>query len=308
MTMAPLVLKNRVFVGNSGAEMGVRGFIAALDAETGSEVWRAWSTGPDTDVRIVPGVTRPPYPKDQGANLGVASWGGTTLWKQGGGTVWAWIRYDPDLNLLFHGTANPGVWNPDMRPGANQWATSMFARDPETGFAQDMYQMTPHDGWDYDGVNENIVADVAGKKLVVRFDRNGFAYIARSRDRPDPQCEALRSYELGVRHRPRDRRADPEPRQGDERRRECPGHLSGGAGRQGPAARRILAADGTVLRAHEPVLHGLPRAQGHLHGRAHRSWVRVSRSRPPVFPPRRESSSEALVPRLASPFHADVRA
>lgn len=176
MTMAPLVLKNRVFVGNSGAEMGVRGFIAALDAETGHEVWRAWSTGPDNDVRIVPGLTRPPYPKDQGANLGVASWGGTTLWKQGGATVWGWITYDPELNLLFHGTANPGVWNPDMRPGANQWATAMFARDPDTGFAQYMYQMTPHDSWDYDGVNENIVADVAGKKLVVRFDRNGFAY------------------------------------------------------------------------------------------------------------------------------------
>jgi lanthanide-dependent methanol dehydrogenase len=176
MTMAPLVVKNRVFVGNSGAEMGVRGFIAALDAETGRELWRAWSTGPDSDVRIVPGLTRPPYPKDQGAELGVLSWGGTTLWQQGGGTVWAWITYDPELNLLFHGTANPGVWNPDMRPGDNKWATTMFARDPETGFAQYMYQMTPHDSWDYDGVNENIVADVMGKKLVVRFDRNGFAY------------------------------------------------------------------------------------------------------------------------------------
>ena len=175
MTMAPLVVKNRVFVGNSGAEMGVRGFIAALDAETGYEVWRAWSTGPDTDVLIVPGVTRPPYAKDEGVDNGMTSWGGT-LWKQGGGTVWAWVTYDPDHKLLFHGTANPGVWNPDMRPGANQWATTMFARDPETGIAQYMYQITPHDSWDYDGVNENIVADVAGKKLVVRFDRNGFAY------------------------------------------------------------------------------------------------------------------------------------
>ena len=176
MTMAPLVVNNKVFVGNSGAEMGVRGFIAALDAESGRELWRAWSTGPDNDVRIVPGVTHPPYPKDQGAELGIVTWGGTTLWQQGGSTVWAWITYDPELNLLFHGTANPGVWNPDMRPGDNKWSTTMFARDPDTGIAQYMYQMTPHDGWDYDGVNENIVADVGGKQLVVRFDRNGFAY------------------------------------------------------------------------------------------------------------------------------------
>jgi PQQ-dependent dehydrogenase (methanol/ethanol family) len=182
MTMAPLIVKNKVFVGNSGAEMGVRGFIAALDAETGRELWRAWSTGPDNDVRIVPGLTHPPYPKDQGAELGVLTWPpaaappATSSWQLGGSTVWSWITYDPELNLLFHGTANPGVWNPDMRPGDNKWSTTMFARDPESGIAQYMYQMTPHDGWDYDGVNENIVADVAGKQLVVRFDRNGFAY------------------------------------------------------------------------------------------------------------------------------------
>jgi lanthanide-dependent methanol dehydrogenase len=175
MTMAPLVIRNKVFVGNSGGEMGVRGFIAGLDAETGKEVWRGWSTGPDSDVLIVPGVTRPPYPQDQGVNLGVTTWPGT-LWQQGGSTVWLWITYDPEFNLVFHGTANPGVWNPDMRPGDNKWSTTMFARDPDTGVVRYMYQMTPHDAWDYDGTNENIVADVGGRKLVVRFDRNGFAY------------------------------------------------------------------------------------------------------------------------------------
>lgn len=183
MTMAPLIVRDKVFVGNSGGEMGVRGFIAALNAENGREVWRAWSTGSDSDVKIVlnPLVTKPPYTQDQGAELGLSSWPGT-LWEQGGSTVWAWITYDPDLNLLFHGTANPGVWNPDMRPGDNKWSTTMFARNPDTGIAQYMYQMTPHDNWDYDGVNENIVADVgrteevAGTKVVVRFDRNGLAY------------------------------------------------------------------------------------------------------------------------------------
>jgi len=176
MTMAPLVVRNRVFVGNSGSELGVRGFIAALDAETGNQVWRAYSTGSDADVRIVPGVTHPPYPQDQGVDLGLVTWLPPGDFTKGGGTVWAWVTYDPELNLLFHGTANPGVWNPDMRPGDNKWATTMFARDPDTGIAQYMYQMTPHDSWDYDGVNENILADVGAAKLAVRFDRNGFAY------------------------------------------------------------------------------------------------------------------------------------
>jgi PQQ-dependent dehydrogenase (methanol/ethanol family) len=187
MTMAPLVIRNKVFVGNSGAELGVRGFIAALDADTGKEVWRAWSTGPDTDVRIVQGTSLPFYAKEDPVarpNQGVTTWPATypppgpqlPAWKLGGSTVWAWLTYDPDFNLLFHGTANPGVWNPDMRPGENKWSTTMFARDPDTGVARYMYQMTPHDSWDYDGVNENIVADVGGQKLVVRFDRNGFAY------------------------------------------------------------------------------------------------------------------------------------
>ncbi len=180
ITMAPLVAKNKVFVGNSGGELGVRGFIAALDAETGKELWRAWSTGPDADVRIVRPFFVPPYPKDAPPDLGTTTWPGE-LWRQGGSTVWAWVTYDPVLDLLFHGTANPGVWNPDMREGgpggdSNHWSTSVFARNPDTGNAKWAYQMTPHDGWDYDGVNENIVADVDGQQLLVRFDRNGFAY------------------------------------------------------------------------------------------------------------------------------------
>src|SRR3954467_7856640 len=174
VTMAPLVVRNNVFIGNSGGEMGVRGFIQALNVNTGATVWKAFSTGPDADVRIGPRF-HPFYPKDRGVDLGSTTWGGD-LWQHGGSAVWAWLTYDPVSNLLYHGTANPGVWNPDLRPGDNKWATTMFARDPESGIAQYMYQMTPHDGWDYDGVNENIVADVAGKQLVVRFDRNGFAY------------------------------------------------------------------------------------------------------------------------------------
>jgi alcohol dehydrogenase (cytochrome c) len=185
MTMAPLVVGNKVLVGNSGGELGVRGFIAALDLDTGTEVWRAWSTGPDADVKIGPRF-RPFYAKDTGTNLGVATWPasppspGKAAWELGGSTVWGYVSYDPVLNLIYHGTANPGVWNADMRPGDNKWSTSVFARDPNTGEALWAYQVTPHDSWDFDGINENIVADlvIAGqpRKVLVRFDRYGFAY------------------------------------------------------------------------------------------------------------------------------------
>jgi len=172
MTMAPVVVGSNVIVGNSGAELGVRGFIAALDLNTGKEKWRAWSTGPDTDVKIGANF-KPFYPKDQGANLGTSTWPGN-LWIHGGGTVWGWISSDG--TTLFHGTANPGVWNADMRPGDNKWSTTQFARNPDTGDALWAYQMTPHDAWDYDGVNEGILADLTIGKTLVRFDRNGFAY------------------------------------------------------------------------------------------------------------------------------------
>ena len=185
MTMAPLIVGNKVLVGNSGGELGVRGFIAALDLNTGAEVWRAWSTGPDADVRIGPRF-HPFYVKDQGTNLGVTTWPATSAavgkaaWELGGSTVWGYISYDPGLNLIYHGTANPGVWNADMRPGANKWSTTVFARDPNTGEAIWAYQVTPHDSWDFDGINESIVADIpiggATRKVIVRFDRNGFAY------------------------------------------------------------------------------------------------------------------------------------
>jgi lanthanide-dependent methanol dehydrogenase len=178
ITMAPLVVGDKVFVGNSGGEMGVRGFAVALNVNTGKEVWRAFSTGPDVDVRIGP-TFHAFYPKDNGTNLGTTTWPGTQ-WKQGGATVWAWFTYDPTLNLLYHGTANPGVWDADIRPGDNKWSTTIFARDPDTGDAKWAYQVTPHDAWDYDGVNENIVADLpiggATRQLLVHFDRNGFAY------------------------------------------------------------------------------------------------------------------------------------
>ncbi|MBA2683313.1 MAG: PQQ-dependent dehydrogenase, methanol/ethanol family [Gemmatimonadaceae bacterium] len=178
MTMAPLVVKGKVYVGNSGGEMGVRGWITALDAKTGKIAWQAYNTGPDKDVKVG-SAFKPFYASLKPANMGVTSWRGDQ-WKIGGSTVWGWITYDPETNSVFYGTANPGTWNPDLRPGDNLYSTAAMARDADTGELKWAYQYTPHDAWDYDGVNEHIVADIpfngTTRKVVVHFDRNGFAY------------------------------------------------------------------------------------------------------------------------------------
>lgn len=179
MTMAPLVVKGKVLVGNSGGEFGVRGWLAALDINSGKVAWRAYSTGPDKDVLIGPDF-KPVYAMDQGKDLGVKTWP-PEAWKIGGGTVWGWISYDPELDLIYYGTGNPGPWNPDQRPGDNKWTSGIFARDPDTGQARWFYQTSPHDLHDYDGINELILLDmpVGGRmrKVVVRPERNGYVYV-----------------------------------------------------------------------------------------------------------------------------------
>jgi PQQ-dependent dehydrogenase (methanol/ethanol family) len=179
MTMAPLVVGDKVYVGNSGGEMGVRGWLTALDAGSGRIVWRAYHTGPDADVLIGPRF-KPFYPSHRGQDLGVSTWP-ADQWKLGGGTVWGWISYDPETNAIFYGTGNPGVWNPAMRPGDNKWSTTMFARDADTGEALWAYQTAPHDEHDYDGVNEILLLDleIGGRtrKVAVRPGRTGFMYV-----------------------------------------------------------------------------------------------------------------------------------
>jgi lanthanide-dependent methanol dehydrogenase len=178
ITMAPIVVKGKVIVGSSGGEMGVRGWIAAIDAATGKEVWRAYNVGPDRDVKIGPKF-KPFYAHDRGKDLGVTTWPGDT-WKTGGGVVWGWLSYDPALNLIYYGTSNPGPWNVNQRKGDNKWTAAILARDADTGEAVWAFQVTPHDMWDYDAVNENILVDLPIKgqmrKALVHFDRNGFAY------------------------------------------------------------------------------------------------------------------------------------
>jgi PQQ-dependent dehydrogenase (methanol/ethanol family) len=179
ITMAPLVVKGKLLVGNSGGEMGIRGWITALDTATGKQAWRAYSTGPDADVLIGPSF-KPFYAGDRGKDLGVKTWP-SEAWKIGGGTVWGWISYDPELDLLYYSTSNPGPWNPEQRPGANKWTAGIFARKPDTGEALWFYQWSPHDLYDYDGVNESVLLDLpvrgSARKVLMHPDRNGYMYM-----------------------------------------------------------------------------------------------------------------------------------
>jgi len=178
MTAAPMVFGDRVLVGISGGEFGVRGHVTAYNLRDGSLAWRAFSTGPDNEMLIDPQRTTH-MGQPVGPNSSLQSWQGDQ-WRIGGGTTWGWYSYDPQLNLVYYGTGNPSTWNPVQRPGDNKWSMTIFARDANTGMARWVYQMTPHDEWDFDGVNEMILADlnVRGQqtRALVHFDRNGFAY------------------------------------------------------------------------------------------------------------------------------------
>jgi PQQ-dependent dehydrogenase (methanol/ethanol family) len=178
ITMAPLVVHDKVLVGNSGGELGVRGWLTALDANSGQIVWRAWSTGSDADCLIGPEF-KPFYDSDKGKDFGIKTWP-PNRWQIGGGNVWGWITYDPELNLIYYGTGNPGVWNPELRPGDNKWTCGVFARNPDTGQARWYYQMNPHDQFDHDGVNENLVLDLTidgqPRKVLLAAQRKGYDY------------------------------------------------------------------------------------------------------------------------------------
>ncbi len=179
MTMAPLVVKDKVLVGVSGGEMGVRGWITALDLETGEIVWQANHTGPDEDV-LIGDRFKAPYPWMEGEDLGVKTWP-ADRWEIGGGTVWGWISYDPELDLIYYGSGNPGPWNPNQREGDNLWTTTIFARDPDTGEAVWAYQTSPHDLWDHDSVNELVLLDLEidgeMRKVMIRPGRTGYMYV-----------------------------------------------------------------------------------------------------------------------------------
>jgi len=181
-TNAPHVFKDKVITGISGGEWGVRGFIAAYNLSDGKLAWKGYSVGPDAEMLIDPAKTMT-WTDGKLAAVGpdssLKTWKGDQ-WKIGGGTTWGWYSYDKALNLMYYGSGNPSTWNPAQRPGDNKWSMTIFARDVDTGMAKWVYQMTPYDEWDFDGINEMILADidVKGKptKALVHFDRNGFGY------------------------------------------------------------------------------------------------------------------------------------
>jgi len=177
-TDAPFVFKDKVLVGVSGGEFGVRGWVSAYNIKDGKLAWRGFSEGPDSDTLIDP-VKTTALGKPVGPDSSTSTWQGDQ-WKIGGGATWGWYSYDPALNLVYYGSGNPSTWNPVQRPGDNRWSMSIFARDLDTGAVKWIYQMTPHDEWDFDGVNEMILSDQtvggAPRKLLTHFDRNGFGY------------------------------------------------------------------------------------------------------------------------------------
>ena len=258
ITMAPLVVKDKVLVGNSGGEFGVRGWLIAVDAHTGKLAWRAYSTGPDKEVLIGPRF-KPFYASDKGQDLGVKTWP-PDAWKIGGGTVWGWISYDPDTNLIFYGTANPGPWNADERPGDNKWTAGIFARDADTGEAVWYYQYSQHDLFDYDGVNENLLLELPingqQRKVIVHPDRNGYVYVLdRATGQPlsaSPFAYVNTSKGVDLKSGLLQYNDEKKPKFGSVTREICPT----APGRQRLAALRVLTQNRLAVHASQQSLYG----------------------------------------------------
>ncbi len=162
VTVAPLVIKDKLILGPAGGEYGIRGFILALDPKDGKELWR---------FNTVPGPGEP----------GHDTWGGDS-WMRGGGPIWTTGSYDPELNLTYWGVGNPGPdWNGDARPGDNLYTESVIALDPDTGTLKWHYQFTPHDEFDYDSTQIPVLADIqwqgSPRKVMLWANRNGIWYV-----------------------------------------------------------------------------------------------------------------------------------
>jgi alcohol dehydrogenase (cytochrome c) len=176
-TAAPMIVKGKVITGNSGGEFGIVGRVEARDAETGELVWSRPTieghmgtlNGKDSTVT---GTTNASWPGD--------------MWKYGGGATWNGGTYDPETDLIYYGTGNPAPWNSHLRPGDNLYSASTLALDPDTGEIKWHLQTTPHDGWDFDGVNEFVAFDLKKDGRVIKAgakaDRNGYFFVA---DRTD---------------------------------------------------------------------------------------------------------------------------
>ena len=193
-TGAPLVAGRSVIFGVSGGDRGVRGHVTAYDVDTGEVRWRYDNLGPNEDVGIGPRF-RPFYPDDRIANPALDSWFGDS-WRLGGGAVWGWFSYDPELNYLYYGTGNCGPWNPDYRREwgvidldehgglatyRNNYCASVLARDATTGELVWAYNVTPQDQWDLDEVSAGVLVDLdlggRTRRAMIRASRNGYFYV-----------------------------------------------------------------------------------------------------------------------------------
>lgn len=188
-TNAPLIVDDNIIIGNEGGERGVRGWVAAYDLNSGEEVWKYYTTGPDDEMGITDRF-QPFYPADQVESPGTSTWFGDS-WRQGGGTVWGYFTYDPESNLFYYGTANCSPWNPDYRrdpataPGLDEYTSkycaSLMARDATTGELVWAYSHTPQDQWDFDEPGQNILADLTidgeERKTIIKPARNGIFYV-----------------------------------------------------------------------------------------------------------------------------------
>jgi PQQ-dependent dehydrogenase (methanol/ethanol family) len=184
LTAPPLVVGGRVFIGNAGDDFGARGWIEALDAATGSVIWKRFNTGADRDVGIGPDF-RPPHARDLGENLGVSTWP-PGAWRQGGGGLSGALVYDPATDLLLHGTGHPAPWNPDLRRGANNWTSGLFARDPRTGEARWFLSLNPHDRYALGAAGSIVPANMRwpdssgqdqNREILIHPDANGHVYV-----------------------------------------------------------------------------------------------------------------------------------
>jgi alcohol dehydrogenase (cytochrome c) len=173
LTLAPLVVKDKVVVGVGGGEYGIRGFIAAYDAKTGSEAWRFYT---------IPGPGEPGFDSWAPCPPAQTTFCDSEAWKHGGGSIWVTGSYDPSLNLTYWGVGNAGPdWNADQRPGDNLYTDSVVALDADTGRLRWHYQFTPHDRYDYDSVQVPILADITWNggplKAMLWANRNGNFYV-----------------------------------------------------------------------------------------------------------------------------------
>jgi PQQ-dependent dehydrogenase (methanol/ethanol family) len=190
----PLIVNDKVIVGVMGGEKGVRGHVTAYNINTGSLRWRYYSMGPNNEVGIGPRF-KPFYTDDKVPNPALDSWFGDS-WKRGGGTIWGWFTFDPDLNLFYYGTSNCSPWNPDYRRKwgevdldsrggmatyRNNYCSSILARDADSGELVWAYNLTPQDAWDLDEPSAGIIVDlqIGGRmrKTLVHPARNGFYYV-----------------------------------------------------------------------------------------------------------------------------------